>query len=71
MKKLIKNGIELKSVGIVKPKSDSAITSLSSGLNYSSQLTKHLMDAAMDKPIVKQTATTAEYQCIYRKIFSG
>lgn len=54
MKKLIKNGIELKIVGIVKPKSDSAITSLSSGLNYSSQLTKHLMDAAMDKPIVKQ-----------------
>ena len=54
MKKLIKNGIELKIVGIVKPKSDSAITSLSSGLNYSSQLTKHLMDAAMNKPIVKQ-----------------
>lgn len=54
MKKLIQNGIELKIVGVVKPKSDATITSLSSGLNYSSQLTKHLMDAAIEKPIVKQ-----------------
>ena len=54
MKKIIANGVELKIVGIVKPESDAAISSLSSGINYSPKLTSYLMKEAEKQKIVQE-----------------
>jgi ABC-type lipoprotein export system ATPase subunit len=53
-KSLIENGIELNIVGVVRPDPNATTTSLSSGINYTPQLSKHLMDEAASSIIVQE-----------------
>ncbi len=53
MKKKIKAGEDLKIVGIVQPTGDASNNALQTGIYYTSDLTKHLMDEASESEIVK------------------
>ncbi len=53
MKELVKNGEDLKIVGIVKPAEDASSAMLSMGLNYPSSLIEHVIDEAKRSDIVQ------------------
>lgn len=52
MRRLIADGEELSIVGIVTPKEGASATALSTGIAYSSELTRHVILAASEKEIV-------------------
>lgn len=54
MKDLVKNGEDLKVVGVVQPAEDANAVALSSGIGYPSSLTRHVAEEAEDSEIVKQ-----------------
>lgn len=54
MKDIINNGEDLTIVGIVQPKEDVTATMLTSGIYYTSALTSHIIDTALDSEIVQQ-----------------
>lgn len=54
MKKRIAEGIDLKVVGVVKPREDATSTLMQEGIGYTSELTQYLMDTAADSEIVKE-----------------
>lgn len=54
MKNLVKNGEELSIVGIVQPSNEDSIAMLSSGIGYTPALTRHIIDAASNSPIVQE-----------------
>ena len=70
MRDLIDRGLQLKIVGIVKPDADATATSLSPGVNYTSDLIKHLMDEAATKPIVKAQLDDPKVNVITGKTFA-
>ncbi len=53
MKQLVTDGEDLTVVGIVQPKPDSSAAMLTSGIAYSADLTKHVIEQAKDSDIVK------------------
>lgn len=54
IKELAEAGESLTIVGIVQPADESSIAMLSSGIGYTPALTRHIIDAAADSPIVKE-----------------
>ena len=70
MKSLVDNGETLKVCGVVKPKEDEKITSLSTGLYYSNDLINHLIDEAGDKQIVKDQQASPTTNVITGKSFA-
>ena len=54
MKKLVKNGEDLTSVGIVQPVEGAAASMLTAGICYTPELTKHVIEKAASSEIVKQ-----------------
>ena len=54
IKELAEVGESLTIVGIVQPADESSIAMLSSGIGYTPALTRHIIDAAADSPIVKE-----------------
>ncbi len=53
MKQLVADGEDLTVVGIVQPKPDSSAAMLTSGIAYSADLTKHVIEQAENSDIVK------------------
>lgn len=53
LKKIIKNGEEIKVVGIIKPNEESIITNPYGGVGYTSDLQKHIMEKTNDTEIAK------------------
>lgn len=53
MRDLVKNGEDVKIVGIVQPRDDASATMLSSGINYPATLTDYVIDEAANSQIVK------------------
>jgi len=53
MSNLLKKGIDLKVVGVVKPGDESTVTSLEQGINYTPDLIEYLMEEATSKKIVQ------------------
>ncbi|MGI6536573.1 MAG: ATP-binding cassette domain-containing protein [Eggerthellaceae bacterium] len=54
MKNVVKNGMTMKVVGVVKARDTATTTSLQEGIAYRHDLTEHLMSDAADSAIVKQ-----------------
>ena len=54
MRALVDGGEDLKIVGIVQPKPDAKATALSTGIYYSPELTRHLIEAAEASTIVQE-----------------
>lgn len=54
MKNLVKNGEELKVVGIVQPTEDATAAALSSGIGYTKALSRHMAEEARNSTIVQQ-----------------
>ncbi len=54
MKELIKNGTDLKIVGVVCPKENASATALSTGVAYTPELIDHIRQYAADSEIVKK-----------------
>ncbi len=61
MEKAIKNGTELKVVGIIRPNGDSLISSSTAGgIGYTYALTEHMIEAANDSDLVKKQKDNPE-----------
>lgn len=54
IKELAEDGEDLTIVGIVQPADTDSIAMLSSGIGYTPALTRHIIDASVDSPIVKE-----------------
>lgn len=54
MRALVNAGEDLKIVGVVQPKPDAKATALSIGIYYTPELTRHIIDAAKQAPIVQE-----------------
>ena len=54
MKNLIRNGEDLKVVGVVQPVEGAAASALSSGIGYTKDLSRHVAEAALNSEIVQQ-----------------
>lgn len=54
MKEAVKNGDDLRITGIVQPNGDAATNALQTGIYYTSNLTRYLMDEAPKSEIVKK-----------------
>ncbi|HIU74911.1 MAG TPA: ATP-binding cassette domain-containing protein [Candidatus Pelethocola excrementipullorum] len=70
MKKVVAEGIDLKIVGVVQADPDATATSLSSGINYSSELVPHLMEEARNEDIVKQQLQNPTVNVLSAKTFA-
>ncbi|MCL2628397.1 MAG: ATP-binding cassette domain-containing protein [Oscillospiraceae bacterium] len=70
MEELIKNGIDLKIVGIVQPNQDATATVLSEGVNYTPGLILHLMESASTKKIVKEQLSNPEVNVLSGNTFA-
>ncbi len=54
MKEKIAEGVDLKIVGVVKPREDATSTLMTEGVGYTPELTEYLMETAADSEIVKE-----------------
>ena len=70
MKNIVKNGEDIKIVGIVQPKEGVTGAMLSSGINYSSSLTKHVIENAANSKIVKNQLEQPEINVFTGKSFN-
>ncbi|QIK69307.1 ABC transporter ATP-binding protein/permease [Erysipelothrix sp. HDW6C] len=70
MMNVIKDGLTLKIVGIVQQSEDVTTSSLSSGVNYTPELTHYLMNQASQTEIVKQQLAKPETNVLTGKLFS-
>ncbi len=66
MKKIVKNGEDLKIVGIVQPKEGVTASMLQPGIAYPSSLTTHIIEKSANSKIVKQQLNTPE-----KNVFTG
>jgi ABC-type lipoprotein export system ATPase subunit/ABC-type antimicrobial peptide transport system permease subunit len=66
LKKLIKNGEDLKIVGIVQPKEGASASMLTSGIYYPSSLITHIIEQAQESDVVKAQLKTPK-----KNIFTG
>lgn len=69
MKKLVKNGEELKIVGIVKPKENVNATMLNQGIGFTPSLTHHIMEKESKSKIVKEQLKNPEINVFTGKKF--
>ncbi len=58
MRNLVKNGEDLKIVGVVQPSEDANAAALSSGIGYTKELSRHVAEAARSSAIVVQQMET-------------
>ncbi len=70
MKNIVKNGEVIKIVGIVQPKEGVTGAMLSSGINYPSSLTKHVIENALNSKIVKDQLEQPEINVFTGKRFN-
>lgn len=69
MKSLVNQSLSLKIVGIVRPDSDASVTSLSSGINYTSGLIQYLMEQAAAAQTVKDQIANPAINVLTGKTF--
>ena len=69
MKNLVKNGKDLKIVGIVQPKEGATSTMLSQGICYPAELTDHVIDEAKNSKIVKDQLKDSKTNVFTGKVF--
>jgi len=69
MEVLIKESMDLKIVGIVKPKEDANTTVLAMGVNYSHELITYLMQQAGNKRIVREQLADPEVNVLSGRTF--
>ena len=69
MKNVVRNGEDLKIVGIVQPKEGATSTMLSSGIYYPDSLTNHVIENAKNSKIVKDQLSNPEVNVFTSKRF--
>jgi len=69
MKNLVEDGLTLKIVGIVQPKPDIMATSLSPGINYTTELIYYLMESAASTTIVQEQLKTPDFNVLTGRTF--
>lgn len=69
MKKFVKNGEDLKIVGVVQPKEGVTATMLQTGIYYPASLTSHIIEKAADSKIVKAQLKSPEINVFTGKKF--
>lgn len=69
MKDAIDNGVQLKIVGVVRPKKSDDVSSMMEGVAYSRDLTEHLMQHAADSQIVKEQLDNPDVDVFTGKTF--
>lgn len=69
MQNLIAEGVNLNIVGIVKPNPDATISTLSTGINYTQDLTQYLMDEASDSKVVQDQLANPTINVLTGKSF--
>ena len=69
MKNIVKNGEDLKIVGIVQPKEGASSTMLATGICYSQGLTDHIIENAKNSKIVQEQLTNTEVNVFTGKRF--
>ena len=70
MKEIVNKGEDLKISGIVMPKPDASITSLSTGIYYTSDLTNHVIEEASDTQIVEDQLADPDIDVFSGKSFT-
>lgn len=70
MKNIVKNGEDLKIVGIVQPKDKMDSAMLSTGINYTSALTSHVIDESKNSKIVKSQLENLDINVFTGKSFN-
>ena len=66
MKKLVSEGEDITIVGVVQPAEEADAAMLTAGIGYPASLTKHIMEASAQRPIVRQQLAKPE-----RNVLSG
>ena len=69
MEELIKNSMDLKVVGIVRPNQDATATVLGEGINYTPELILYLMENAKEAPIVIEQLKAPEVNVLSGNTF--
>ena len=60
MEYIVKNGVEIKVVGIVRPKPDAVATAITGAVGYTNELTHYIINGIQDSDIVKQQMENPE-----------
>ncbi len=71
MKQVVEKGEDIKIVGIVQPKKGITATMLYPGINYTSLLTKHIIENALNSEILKTQLKTPEINVFTGKRFDN
>ncbi len=71
MKQVVEKGEDIKIVGIVQPKKGITATMLYPGINYTSLLTKHIIENALNSEILKSQLKTPEINVFTGKRFDN
>ena len=71
MRSLVNAGEDLKIVGVVQPKPDAKATALSIGIYYTPELTRHIIDAAKESPIVQEQLNYPDVDVFNGKQFAA
>lgn len=69
MKEIVKNGEDIKIVGVVEPKEGVTATMLQMGIYYPSSLTKHIIEEASNSKIVKDQIENKDFNIFTGKRF--
>lgn len=69
MEKVYENALDIKIVGILCPKEESNATSLATGIAYTKELTKYVIDKASESEIVKKQLANEEVNVFSNKRF--
>ena len=70
LKNLVDSGIELKVVGIIQPADDTKMSTLTSGIGYTSALTSKLMAKASNSEIVKAQLANTDVDVFTNRTFT-
>ena len=70
LSKLVKSGLDLKIVGIIKPKEDSNIQ-LNNGVGYTSELTKYVVDYINESDIAKEQLSNKDINVFTNSEFTN
>ncbi len=70
LEKLLENAMELKVVGIVRPKPDAVATSITGTVGYTKELTEYIIEETSKQEIVKKQKETPEKDVLTGKPFS-
>ena len=60
MEYIVKNGVEIKVVGIVRPKPDAVATAITGAVGYTNELTNYIINGIQNSDIVKQQMDNPE-----------